>query len=144
MVPERHGLEDTRERLLLDPELDVVCLAFPTRKPELFERDVDEVFGAVPVSRFIRDAATVLDGVPVDETSESRVADELAQVLVGLLLVGEPVVRDELVVQLTQGQPKPHRLVLGDDPIRRGDLDLSIGTELFGNERLLHAGLTFR
>ena len=62
-----------------------------------------------------------LDGVPVHQAGQARVADDVAEALVGALGVGDQVARDELVVKLAQGQLEPLRRVVADDGVRLPD-----------------------
>ena len=66
-------------------------------------------------------ARPVLDGVPVHQAGQARVADDVAEALVGALGVGDQVARDELVVKLAQGQLEPLRRVVADDGVRLPD-----------------------
>ena len=110
---------------------------------KLARRGGDDGGRIVPVRVVLQAAGAVLDGVPIDQTGEPRIADDVAEPLVGTLRVGDQVAGDKLVVELAQGQPEALRRVVGNDLVRLPDDAQGGGRKPLVDELLGHSSPTW-
>lgn len=114
----RHALEHAHQRVLLEPDFDVVGLILPQVEPELCGHGFDNLLRRLPRAERTQVAGAVLDGTPVDQAGAARIADDGAEPLVVLLSVRQQVPAHELIIQLPQGELVALCGVRGTDLVR--------------------------
>lgn len=104
VVSTRDRSKHTSERLLLDPQLAVELLAFPSRQPVRAERDGDQLAERIELGRVDRLATTILNSLPIDDACVARIGDKARDELVAALGVLQPASTDKLVEHLSARQ----------------------------------------
>lgn len=104
MVLARYPEEHVRERILLDPYLDVALLALHTVYAVLLDGVLNGMLHVAYPVRQLGHAHAIFDGRPVDDACHASFFEDITQFGVFPVIVGDDVFRYELIVKLSQSQ----------------------------------------
>jgi len=104
MVLARYPEEHVRERVLLDPYLDVALLTLHTVYAVLLDGILNGVLHVAHPVRQLGYTHAILNGRPVDDACHASLFEDIAQLGVFPVVVGDDVFRYELIVKLSQCQ----------------------------------------
>ncbi len=125
--------DDSDEGVFLHPHLDIVLLALPVVEVVGIRSRVDHAAGRRPVRVPAEVSRPVLNGLPVDQAGKAGVADQVPEVLVAALVVGDDGPGYHLVVDLPERQAEALPGIVTDDAVDPLNQAKTVGPEVFGD-----------